>query len=142
MNSEHAKNINQITTDYLHDEDTFELSDKLVTYIKENCADLNVGDKVKLIAQTIPLLFNQSGADSEYMQDGCPLPEVAQAINYVVSDEVFDIFVAETKIELTEENKSDIHGFFTAKGNWQSDAYRKEGLATLIQALLKSYNSL
>lgn len=52
------------------------------------------------------------------MLDGNPLPEVVKAINYVVSDEVFDIFVAEIKIELTEENKSDIYNFFIAKGNW------------------------
>lgn len=104
--------------------------------------DLYINDKVNLIGQTIPLLFNQPSADSEQMLDGNPLPEVVKAINYVVSDEVFDIFVAETKIELTEENKSDIYDFFVAKGNWQSDEYRKQGLATLIEALRKSYNAL
>ncbi len=142
LNKQHADNINQLTKDYLQDEEAFELAGKLATYVKENCDDLYINDKVNLIGQTIPLLFNQPSVDSEQMLDGNPLPEVVKAINYVVSDEVFDIFVAETKIELTEENKSDIYNFFIAKGNWQSDEYRKQGLATLIEALLKSYNTL
>lgn len=142
MDKVHTDNINQLTQRYLDDVDFRDLSGRLSTYVNENCADLEPKDKVKVIAQTIPLLFGLSVADKGIMQDGCPLPEVVQAISDVVNDVVFDTFVAETKIELTEENKSDIQSFFMGKDNWQSDEYRKQGLATLIEALLKSYNAL
>lgn len=144
MNKEIALKINTLTTSFLRGDeaDDFNLGAEISKIIHQEANGLDIDDQLKLIGQTIPLLFNHQAVYEEHLAESTPLKGVLDAAKYSVSDYVFETFVEESKIKLTDENTSDIHSFFTSKGNWQSDEYRKQGMAVLIEALLKSYNSL
>lgn len=144
MNKEIAQKINNLTSSYLNDEvaDDFDLGSEISQIIHQNAKELDVSEQLALIFQSAPLLFGHPAANDEHLASLAPLRGIMDATKYCVSDYVFQTFVEETKIKLTQENENDIFSFFAEKGNWQSDEYRKQGLAVLIEALLKSYNSL
>lgn len=144
MNQDIALEINKLTKDYMSDnvDDNFEYADAIINTISSKAADLDILERLKLIGQTIPLLFNHPAASDVHFEDLNPLGEILHALQHITTKYAFETFVAETKIETTPENEKLMWNFFMAKGNFQCNKARKEEMAVLIEALLKSYNAL
>ena len=144
MNKDIAREINELITSYLNDEeaDDINVEHDIVNIINRKAKDQMIGDRIKLIGQAIPLLFNCHAASEEDLGNYMPLQIMLGALEKTARDYVFETFIHETKIKLTSENEDDIYSFFAIKGNFEHDEYRKESLAVLIGALSKAYNAL
>lgn len=139
MNERITQQINQLINAYLKGylENDFDFKGEIsnILYQKGNGPDID--DKVRLIAQTIPVLLKLRNITDKKVND---LNELLTALRFSIHDHVYDIFVHETKIELTDENDHAIYNFFAAKDNHGNDKSRKENLALLINALQKAHD--
>lgn len=141
MNERITQQLNQLINAYLKGylENDFDFNGEIsnILYQKGNGPDID--DKIRLIAQTIPVLLKLRNITDKKVND---LNELLTALRFSIHDHVYDIFVHETKIELTDENDHAIYNFFAAKDNHGNDKSRKENLALLINALQKAHDAI
>lgn len=141
MNERITQQLNQLINAYLKGylENDFDFKGEIsnILYQKGNGPDID--DKIRLIAQTIPVLLKLRNITDKKVDD---LNELLTALRFSIHDHVYDIFVHETKIELTDENDHAIYNFFAVKDCHGSNQSRKEGLAVLINALQKAHDTL
>lgn len=141
MNERITQQLNQLINAYLKGylENDFDFKGEIsnILYQKGNGPDID--DKIRLIAQTIPVLLKLRNITDKKVND---LNELLTALRFSIHDHVYDIFVHETKIELTDENDHAIYNFFAAKDNHGNDKSRKENLALLINALQKAHDAI
>ncbi|ENV00919.1 hypothetical protein [Acinetobacter variabilis] len=141
MNERITQQLNQLINAYLKGylENDFDFKGEIsnILYQKGNGPDID--DKIRLIAQTIPVLLKLRNITDKKVND---LNELLTALRFSIHDHVYDIFVHETKIELTDENDHAIYNFFAAKDNHGNDKSRKENLALLINALQKAHDEI
>ena len=141
MNERITQQLNQLINAYLKGylENDFDFKGEIsnILYQKGNGPDID--DKIRLIAQTIPVFLKLRNITDKKVDD---LNELLTALRFSIHDHVYDIFVHETKIELTDENDHAIYNFFAVKDCHGSNQSRKEGLAVLINALQKAHDTL
>lgn len=141
MNERITQQLNQLINAYLKGylENDFDFKGEIsnILYQKGNGPDID--DQIRLIAQTIPVLLKLRNITDKKVND---LNELLTALRFSIHDHVYDIFVHETKIELTDENDHAIYNFFAAKDNHGNDKSRKENLALLINALQKAHDAI
>ncbi len=140
MSKDIALKIKKIIASYLNENeaDDFNLGSEIEDIIYRKARDLPIEDQEKLYTKAIPLLLNTKVSKVDKVQ----LKNVFRSFNNTIHGHVYDIFVHETKIELTDENDHAIYNFFAAKDNHGSNQSRKEGLAVLINALQKAHDAI
>lgn len=141
MNERITQQLNQLINCYLKGylENDFDFKSEISTILHQKGSGPNIKDQVRLIAQSIPVLLKLRNVTDKKVDD---LNELLTGLRFSLHDHVYDIFVHETKIELTDENDHAIYNFFAAKDCHGSNQSRKEGLAVLINALQKAHDTL
>ena len=141
INESIAQQLNQLINLYLKGylENDFDFKGEISTILHQKGSGPNINDQVRLIAQSIPVLLKLRNVTDKKVDD---LNELLTGLRFSLHDHVYDIFVHETKIELTDENDHEIYNFFAVKDCHGSNQSRKEGLAVLINALQKAHDTL
>lgn len=141
MNERITQQLNQLINCYLKGylENDFDFKSEISTILHQKGSGPNIKDQVRLIAQSIPVLLKLRNVTDKKVDD---LNELLTGLRFSLHDHVYDIFVHETKIELTEKDEGVIYNFFAAKDCHGSNQSRKEGLAVLINALQKAHDTL
>lgn len=141
MNERITQQLNQLINCYLKGylENDFDFKSEISTILHQKGSGPNINDQVRLIAQSIPVLLELRNVTDKKVDD---LNELLTGLRFSLHDHVYDIFVHETKIELTDENDHAIYNFFAVKDCHGSNQSRKEGLAVLINALQKAHDTL
>ncbi len=141
MNERITQQLNQLINCYLKGylENDFDFKSEISTILHQKGSGPDIDDQVRLIAQSIPVLLKLRNVTDKKVDD---LNELLTGLRFSLHDHVYDIFVHETKIELTDENDHAIYNFFAVKDCHGSNQSRKEGLAVLINALQKAHDAI
>ncbi len=141
MKKDVAQEINELITGYLNEKeaDDFDLGHEISNFLYRKAKDQDIDDQVKLVAQSIPVLLKLRNSSEKRLSD---LHQLLTGLSLAVHNNVYEIFIHETKIKITNENDQAIYNFFAAKECHGSNQSRKEGLAVLIDTLQKAHDTL